>query len=53
MSIYDLTIRLKKAIIFFMNCLSRNKDEISLDKLTAGRVLVLAAPREKFKASEV
>ncbi|XP_065062333.1 intraflagellar transport protein 52 homolog [Rhopilema esculentum] len=29
-----------------------NKDEISLDKLTAGRVLVLAAPREKFKASE-
>eukprot|EP00112_Aurelia_sp_Birch-Aquarium-sp1_P008013 Seg1876.4 transcript_id=Seg1876.4/GoldUCD/mRNA.D3Y31 product="Intraflagellar transport protein 52" protein_id=Seg1876.4/GoldUCD/D3Y31 len=29
-----------------------NKDEITLDRLSAGKVVVFAGPREKFKASE-
>jgi len=29
-----------------------NKDEITLEKLSGGRILILAGPREKFKATE-
>lgn len=32
---------------------SRNKDEITRERLSSAKIFVVAAPKEKFKVSEV